>query len=732
MYTVEQIKTLIVPIPQQVTALNGECLALTGNSKFCFSAPTAEKGPVKTAAEELRAFLMSKCGENCFASDGIPVTLELGAAPDGVKNEKEAYRIQISNHGISITGFGESGLLYGVISFKQLCRWDNRGAAIPAVEVLDWPDNPIRGIKEECRYGSNMMERQDWMDMLDDIAGKKMNFLFLGLYGCWTVQYSGKLAEFLYLPVKGHPELQSPQEVRYFSPEENRWIDCEQLPPIFRDNLLDDIFRRARDLGIQICPGWNSYGHNTLIPRLVPSVSAKQADGVTATEFGFCTSSQETFDLLFSIYDQIIDDYMTPYGMTAFATLLDEVRDGIGQNAAHPFEKTSPFCQCEMCKNKDHGQMFIDMVVKTTQHLKEKGIKSVVVANDMLYHEHNIAGLKDRLWDALREADLLDTLLMDWWSYTDVPSKMKFRGLEPDSGLRSIACAWSGYHNWSAVYHPLRNIQILGQMNHRDGGEGLFAYSNWDRSCDRNYDATSDYGWNFEGAGSVEDVTDRYVKRHFGARYQQARRAYQLMDKITEERVMSLGDPDRRIISHFEFLLYRLSYYNYTYVRAGLPHPRNFPGEAVSYLLGMRQDAERELLSISAMSTQARAILLELAEDACCDRKQALRMAYECENYRNIADDFIALLQMHDLTQSGDYQTIAALARQRQKVRLDQMAFCERAKEKFIVKALTMRNLSVYMQFFCDIADYIESTPDPKLDMTDLMPILSRRSLHLR
>lgn len=45
---------------------------------------------------------------------------------------------------------------------------------------------------------------------------------------------------------------------------------------------------------------------------------------------------------------------------------------------------------------------------------------------------------------------------------------------------------------------------------------------------------------------------------------------------------------------------------------------------------------------------------------------------------------------------------------------------------------LTMRNLSVYMQCFCDIADYIEATPDPKLDMTDLMPIMIQRSLHLR
>ena len=727
-----QIKDMISPVPQQITPLEGHALTLTTDSRFFITAPEAEFGPVRTAAQKLREHLHAQCGDHCLAPDGLPVTLALGNAPTQVKNADEAYRLLVTVDGITITGFGPAGLLYGVFTLLQLLRWEDGRVSVPAVDILDWPDNPLRGFKEECRYGSNMMERQDWMDLLEDLAARKINFLGLALYGCWTVQYSGKLAEFLYLPVKDHPELQSPQEVRYYSPEENRWIDYEQLPPIFRDNLLDDIFRRARDLGIQVCPSWNSYGHNTLIPRMVPSVSAKEADGVTPTEFGFCTSSEETFDLLFSIYDQIIDNYMTPYGMTAFATLLDEVWDKVGMNAKNPFAATSAFCQCDKCKDKDRGQMFIDMLIKTTRHLKEKGIKSVLVANDMLYHEHHIPGLKDRLWTALRENDLLDVLLLDWWDYTDVESKFKVKELDTQSGLRNITCPWTGYHNWNAVYHPLNNVRLMAQMNKRGNGYGTMAYSNWDRSCARTYDALADYTWNFDGAGENQDITDRYLKRHFSSRYDEARRAYKLMDLISEERVWEIQDPDRRILSHFNLMFYRLGFYNHTYVATGKPYPRNFPGEPVALLLGMRADAERELVSIASMAAQARAILLDLAQDARCNRSQALRMAYECENYLNTAEDFLALLEMHDMTARNDYASIAALARKRQKARLDQMAFCERAKEKFIVKALTMRNLSVYMQFFCDIADYIAATPDPKLDMTDLMPILSQRSLHLR
>lgn len=731
MVTLDRIRSNITPVPQRLQAASGEALKLDSDSRFTLAAPAAEFGPIKTAGEKIAAFLQGKCGVGCL-SGGISVTLELGEAPSDMPNSTDGYRLQISAEGVTITGFGPNGLLYGVYTFLQTCIWEDSACEVPALTILDWPDSAVRGIKEESRYGSNMMEREDWMELLEDVARRKFNFLGVALYGCWTVQYSGKQSEYLYLPIKNHPELQTPMEVRYFDPETNTWIDYEQLPPIFRDNLLDDIFRRARDLGIQIMPSWNSYGHNTLLPRMIPSISAKEEDGVTPTEFGFCTSSEETFQTLFAIYDQIIDEYMIPYGMHMFTPLLDEVHAGVGQNAKRPFDKISPFCQCQTCRQKDYAQMFIDMIIRITQYLKSKGMKCVMLCNDMLKHDRAIPGLSERLLTALREADLMDVLALDWWCYTDVEQNLKFKNMDPQSGLRNVAAPWTGYHNWNVVYHPLENIRLMARMNYRDRGEGVSGYANWDKSCGRNYDCLGDYAWNYEGAGSTEDVTDRYVQRHFGARYDEARWAYKLMDLCTEQRLISMEDPNKCIISNWELLLYKLGYYNYTYVVSGKPHPRNFPGEAVAYLLTKPKDMERTLFGISSMGREAYRILYSLAEDERCDRPQALRMAYECMNYVNLSEDFLTLLRMHNLTKSGDYTTIARLARERQAARLEQMRLCQQAKEMFIVKSLTMRNLSVFMQIFCDIADYIESTETPELDFTDLMPIMSEKSLHLR
>ena len=171
---------------------------------------------MKTAAEKAANLFRENCAG--IGEDGIPVTLSVAKAPFEIKNEAEGYRLTITPQGIDITGFGDRGLLYGVITLCQLCSWDHNGCTRPAMGVIDWPDNPIRGMNIESRYGSNVMGRQDWMNMLEDCTSKKMNFVNIQLYGCWQVQYDGRFAEYLYMPVKGHPELKTPMVVKYCSP----------------------------------------------------------------------------------------------------------------------------------------------------------------------------------------------------------------------------------------------------------------------------------------------------------------------------------------------------------------------------------------------------------------------------------------------------------------------------------------------------------------------------------
>jgi len=735
MYTMEDIKNLIVPVPQQVTALNDQSLALNSSSKFSLTAPSAEKGPAKTAVETMRAFLTHTCGEGCFAPDGLPVTLELGTAPAEVKNEKEAYRIKVSAAGITITGFGESGLFYGVLSFRQMCRWTNNSAVIPAVEVLDWPDAPFRGYKEECRYGSNVMEREEWLAMIDDLAEKKINNLCIALYGCWGVQYDGRVAEYLYLPLKKYPQLKTPMAVKYWSPTENKWYDYETLPPIYRDNLFGELVRYAKERGIDVIPGINSLGHNTLFPRMLPEVAPKDEDG-TPNPTGFCTSCDATYELLFSIYDQIIDEHLIPNEIYTFNVLLDEVNDGYGINPEDPYSLSHAWCKCPECRKKERSELFIEHSIKVLKHLKEKGMKSVLIAHDMLAGKQSKLGyIADKFMARIDEEGLRDTLLLNWWWYSDVREILDFHIMPDELGLRSFTAPWNGYHIWSLLGNAMRNIQIMAEISHNSKCcEGHYLYAMWDKSCDRTHDCFADYAWNFEGTGSIDDVTVRYAARHFAPIQDEAYHAFRLMNWITENR-KPYHDPEapsQGVLSTSGALI-AMSYYRTCYFSEKEPYPRHFPGSLLNAaILPRRWDYERVIYSVAAMAKEALAIFEKAERTPGCDQEMAHRMAYECQNYQVLVEDWLAFLKIYDLTQSGDQKKIVPIARARQTARLALMERCEQTKDKFYVRAAGMRNHSVFMQTFADIADYIEHTDDPKLNLLDITDITSPELRNIR
>jgi hypothetical protein len=739
MYTIEDVRVNIQPIPQQVKAGRGKGLKLSTSSTFCLTAPEADQGPVKTAREELVKFLTHSCGEDCFAEKGIAITLELSdEAPKKMKRPEEGYRLTVKSGGVTITGFGASGLYYGVHSFMQICKWDHQGAVLPAVEVLDWPDCPFRSYKEECRYGSNVMEKQDWLDMIDDLASKKYNHLQIGLYGCWKMQYDKKVAWYLYLPLKDYPQLETPQTVKYYSPTENKWYNYETLPPIYRDNLFGELVRYGKERGITVYPLINSLGHNILFPSKLPQVAPVDINGVPS-KTGFCTSSEETYKLLFSIYDQVIDEYLLPNDVRIISVGLDEVFDEPGVDPEDPYKVYSPWCQCVKCRNQDRADIFLNHAVKVITYLKNKGMTSIMMSNDMVTRESKHIGfIGKRFQEVMERAGLTEYLLFGWWAYQD--QRVKFEATNKvtpnDYKLRSISSPWNGYYIWSLLTNPMRNVQLQAEHNHNAKlGEGMQMYSMWSRSYDRIHDCASDYTWNYQGAGTVRDVTKRYVKRHFAPLYQEALHAYDLIDWITEESPQKLDkeNPENSTISNYDMLRNHLSYYTHCYfsnIRDS--YPRRFPGCMLEHLLTYRYPYTRNLHSVAAMAKEALAFFRKAGNTAGCDKAMADRMAYEVHNYLVMAEDALALFEIYDLTQNGNQKEIAPIARARQNARIALMTEFEKVKTLWEARGAGLRNQAIWMQMFADIATYIESTDEPQLDLLDIRPIMSKEHWMLR
>lgn len=738
MVSKKEMMARILPCPKNIKILENEELHLAYGERFCMSDAVPTTKTTDIAKRMLVDYLKLHCGAECLSGDENDIALEIKMddAPEVCEGNEEGYSIHISKKSIVIVGFGEVGLLYGIITFCKLFRWESDGATISALDILDWPEKKMRGLLIESRYGSNVMEQEDWLTMIDDVLQKKLNTLYINLYGCWCVQYDGRVSEYLYFPMEKHPELETPMVVKYYSPEKQAWIEYEKLPPMFHENFFGELVSYAKERGITIVPAWNSFGHNTLIPARIPKVSAKEADG-TPTLTGFCTAEEETYDILFSVYDQIVDQILLPNGLTTFCIGMDEVEDGLGLNAEDVFKSRSPWCKCEKCKDKDRVDIFIEHVIRLALHLKEKGIQTITMYGDMLLDPEThprATGLDcaDRVMDAIEKAGLKENMLIEWWNYQDVRERLQFQNLRPELGLRCFVTPWTGYYSWSVLTHPLRNIQMLAEMAHRDNAEGMIAYSSWDRSYDRAFDAVSEYSWGFEDAGTVQDVTDRYALRCFGKHASKALRAIKLMDLLTEQRTGSLSNPDATVINNFAWVCHDLNYYIYTYVVNGKPYPREFPGEALGELLRYRTAHERMLYEMMTMSKEAMHIFTELAEEEHCDREMARRFAYECQNYLCIAEDWLAILRIYDLSKEEGWEEIAQIADERQQARVQLMMCCEQVKEKYIVTGLAMRNHSISMQMFSDIASYVRETESPQLNMLATNAIMSERFWYLR
>ncbi|HOJ11479.1 MAG TPA: family 20 glycosylhydrolase [Clostridiales bacterium] len=734
------IKNYISPIPQHFESLEGDEVVLgkPGKAMYQIEATSLPDDRLAETAVELLCSYMTGL-LNADASDAkgaIPIRLAVGKAPDNVKNPEQGYLLEVTPEAVTITGFGALGLYYGVITLKQCLKLEENILKLPCMRILDWPDLKTRGHFMESRYGSNLMTLDDWKHVVDHMANMKMNQLVVSVYGCWCVQYDGRVSEYLYVPIKKYPELQTPVVARYFSPTYNKWVDNEKLPPMFEQDFFGELIVYGKTRGVAVFPLFNSYGHNTLIPATYPEVSAKDENG-EATLTGFCTSNPKTYELMFSIYDEIIDRYLIPNGIDSFHVGLDEVWDGLAHNAQDIYKKRSPWCKCTECRNASRKHLFIDHAIKLLKHLKSRGIKNIYMYHDMLigHGEADTAESAEDMVKALRDNDLIDNVVIDWWTYSDFQDKLMFQTTRPDLGFRCTVKPWNGYYHWTVLTNPLRNIYLLAKMGTEEGVEGMQSYSAWDESYDRNHICQADYSWNYKGTGSIECMTDRYVKRNFGAQYDKAQRAFELIDLITEVRNEKKED-GTPVLSKYGILLSTMSYYFYSYVREGKPYPRIFPGEALRIINADRKNYLREINEIAVMAKEASALLDEVSADPRCNTKLAKRFGYEVENYRCLAEDYLAIFKMIDIADTCckcKYEKIKDMALQRKLARLALMTRLEQTKEHFLM-ASHMRNHSIFMQFFSDLEGYMAST-DPseiKLDFFDMRYLESEAFRKLR
>ncbi len=376
-------------------------------------------------------------------------------------------------------------------------------------------------------------------------------------------------------------------------------------------------------------------------------------------------------------------------------------------------------------------------------------MKTVCICNDMFYRENRP---KDQnylpmFFDALEKAGLSDVVSMTFWAYSDVQSNIDDH-FKPhvfkDLPIRARIQPMNGYYHWNIVRHSVKNAYLMGKLAHEVNPYAYIAYASWDLSFDRTNSLLASYAWGFEDAGDVTAATAKYAERLFPGQPEKAARGFKLLDVInaeeeTEERNsdhMNVTRKKQKTLSTRTLMERYLAYYFYSYLRAGMEYPEDFPTRAVKTLLCDRELCEKTMTRVLRDARSAEKLFTELSHDPSGDAVMAQRYAADAAHYICLLEDFFAILRMHDLSKKPSDAKIAemkALTDERIAKRLDFMRRYESVKEPYLM-AMHMRNMSIYLQFFLDLKAYLENTPlsDFKLDFENLSPIASRQFKKLR
>ncbi len=505
-------RPVVFPQPQQ--AEFGEkqiALSERGQPAIAHLVEGDGEHPIVAAALQKATNALAMAGADIAAPDegsaAVQMAVQPGSTDFAAANADQAYSLLAGSDGVGILASGPVGLLYGAITFARLVTRDADQIVVPECTIRDWPDLRFRGVFCESRWGQDLMTLGDWQEAIDYFADCKFNMLTIGIYNCWPIQYYGQPSEFFFVPVRKYPQLATRQRIDYHSPNKGAMAHLDYLADMFVNDTFGEIAAYGQTRGVTVRPHFNSPGHNSHIPRMIPEISALDSDG-NPTGYGFCLSNERTYEVMFDIIDEIADRHLLPNGVRSYHIAGDEVYPLIGMHPDRPFERVSPWCECPECSKKTSGELYVEYILRIAKHLRDKGVTQISMWYDQLVRSEQMGtGLREKL----REAGLEDNIVLHWWRYHSF-----FDDIKPELGLRRWVTPMTGYYYQMAYRGHIDNIYLAGKQGHEQGAEGTESYGVFDRAFHRHFCALSEWGWNFEGGGTPTDFARKYAAALFG------------------------------------------------------------------------------------------------------------------------------------------------------------------------------------------------------------------------
>ena len=554
----------IIPQPKKLSS--SDTLVTVSRIAECgLSVKTECTGEVAlSAVERLTKAITSATAALPPFEGSYPIILTIDPTDPRISQHgTEAYALTVTEKSTTLTAASDRALYYAAVTLSGLFEKRADKICLPVCEIIDYPDYKTRGMFAENRY-NDFSTLDDWKLTVDTLADLKMNTLKVGLYGTWSMQYDRRLTQHAYIPYKSHPEIRSLKNEKYFSPEKGGWVNKpDRLPLMYEQDFFGDIVAYGKTKGVEVIPLINSLGHNSLIPEVIPEISAKDENG-NVTGYGLCTANPKTYEVFFELYDEIIDRYLKPNGITSFHIGLDEVGNSRGVDKNDIYKNFNAHCMCEKCRDIPVQTRMIDYMIKLIKHLKSRGMKNIYVYYDMFFYVYGM--MNEQLADILHREGVYDDTVMVWWNYGASVDFFRGKYKELNGLFRSVIKPMSGYFGWTGLTDNLENMAECSYIGNVHGFEGVVSYANFDPRFEYNHAFLGECSWN--AVTDKETDIARFRRRFFENKYPdypaEAEAAYLLAQhrlhpyNYTEKPPTNIG----------------LNQYTYSYLSADDEYPR--------------------------------------------------------------------------------------------------------------------------------------------------------------
>jgi hypothetical protein len=278
-----------------------------------------------------------------------PLSLIKAVSTHSAPNHPEGYALTISKSGIEISFRETGGLRAASATLRQLLR--QYGRRLPCLRIRDWPDFARRGVMLDISRG-RVPKLETLLDLAEKLSDFKINEL--QLYTEHTFAY------------------------RNYKSVWQSWgaITAKEI------QILD---ARCRELGIDLVPNQNSFGHLRHFlehPKLKKLAEASAPYDDPSGEFvrrpsTLAPNHPGTLPFLRGLYDELLSNFSSNY----FNVGCDETWDlGRGQSK-------------ELCDKRGKGRVYLDFLKQIHREASKRGKRMMFWGDIILKHPKLIRGL---------------------------------------------------------------------------------------------------------------------------------------------------------------------------------------------------------------------------------------------------------------------------------------------------------------------------------------------------